>query len=316
MSLLKARNPVAFFANGIGDHFLSLPTIRALAALYPERLSLVCVRRLADVFFRGLPFRQVLGANVWGADGWQAGVAEVVQECDLFLSLVPWQSDSLTLLQRQLAPETSIGFFPGYDVVLPLDYGKHSSDLAFSLPRYLDPSLQLEDFAAPPEFPPEAQRRADRIRGMIPPGMRVLVAHADTGEGKMWRAERFVAVLDAFLEGRPDFVVLVVGWSPQPLDGGRFGNRVVLCYKLGLDVSLCLAGKADVFLGIDSCFLHAADFCGVPGVGLFGPTDSNEFGYRLTPHRHVCGDGGDTKMIGEADVLAALDSLLDEVGLA
>jgi ADP-heptose:LPS heptosyltransferase len=314
MSLLRAKNPVAFFVNGIGDHFLNLPAIRALAALYPQRLSLVCQRGRADVFFRGLPLRQILVSNVWGADDWQSDVAETVHDCDLFLSLVPWQSGSLTLLRQQLAPKTSIGFFPDYNVVLPLDYGRHSSDLAFSLPRYLHPSLRLEDFAAPPEFPPDAQRRAERIRGLIPPEARVLVVHADTAEAKMWRAERFVAVLDAFLERHPDFVVLVVGWRPQPLDGGRLGNRVILCYKIGLYVSLCLTAKADIFLGVDSCFLHASDFCGVPGVGLFGPTDSNEFGYRLTPHRHVSG-GGSMKMISETDVLAALDSLLDEVGL-
>jgi ADP-heptose:LPS heptosyltransferase len=312
MSLLKAENPVAFFVNGIGDHLLSLPAIRALAALYPQRLSLVCQRRRAGVFFRGLPFRQILVEDVWGDDDWQTEVAEAARGCDLFLSLVPWQSDSLTSLRRRLAPEVSVGFFPDYDVALPLDYSKHSSDLAFSLPRYLDPSLRLEDFAAPPNFPPEAERRAERIRGLIPLGTRVLVVHADTAEAKMWPAERFVAVLDAFLERRPDFVTLVVGRRRLPLDAGRFNGRVVLCYGLPLGVSLCLTAKADVFLGVDSCFLHAADFCGVPGVGLFGSTNSNEFGYRLTSHRHVCG-GGDMKMIGEADVLAALDSLLDEV---
>lgn len=311
MSLLKARNPVAFFANGIGDHFLSLPAIRALAALYPQRLSLVCLRSRADVFFRGLPFRQIRVGNVWGDDDWQSDVAETVRGCDLFFSLVPWQSDPLTSLRRQLAPEVSVGFFPEYDIVLPLDYGRHSSELAFSIPRHLDPSLRLEDFTAPPEFPPAAQHRAERIRGLIPPRMRVLVVHADTAEAKMWQAERFVAVLDAFLERRPDFVALVVGRSRLPLDTGGFNERVVLCYGLPLDVSLCLTAKADIFLGVDSCFLHAADFCGVPGVGLFGPTDSNEFGYRLTPHRHVCSDG-DMKMISETDVLVALDSLLDE----
>ena len=313
MSLLKAKNPVAFFANGIGDHFLNLPALRALAALYEQRLSLVCLRSWAELFFRGLPFRQILVRNVWGDDDWQSGVAETARDCDLFLSLVPWQSDQLTLLRRQLDPKVSVGFFPDYDIVLPLDYSRHSSELAFSIPRHLDPSLRLEDFAAPPEFPPEAQHRAERIRELIPPGMRVLVVHADTDEAKMWRAERFVAVLDAFLERRPDFVVLVVGRKRLPLDAGSFKGRVVLCYGLHLDVSLCLTAKADIFLGVDSCFLHAADFCGVPGVGLFGPTDSNEFGYRLTPHRHVRGDGGDMKMISEADVLAALESLIDEV---
>lgn len=314
--LLEAKNPVAFFANGIGDHILNLPAIRALAALYPHRLTLVCEHRSGELFFKGLPFRQILETKVWVEGGWQfeVEIVEAIKECDLFLSLVPWQSESLKLFRRQLAPEVAVGFFPDYQISLPLDYNRHSADLAFSIPRHLDPALRLEDFAAPPEFPPEAQRRAGRIRESLPPGMRVLVVHADTVEYKMWSVERFVTVLDTFLERHTDFVALVVGRTPQPLDTGRHKERVILCYGLPLTVSFCLTAQADIFLGIDSCILHVADFCRVPGVGLFGETDSKEFGYRLSPHRHV---QGHTKMhtIGVAEVEAALESLLDEVSL-
>ena len=40
----RCRTPVVFFANGIGDTVLALPALRALAALFPGRLSLVCDR--------------------------------------------------------------------------------------------------------------------------------------------------------------------------------------------------------------------------------------------------------------------------------
>jgi len=35
--------PGVIFGNAIGDHLMGLPTLRALAALFPGRLSLICV---------------------------------------------------------------------------------------------------------------------------------------------------------------------------------------------------------------------------------------------------------------------------------
>ncbi|HEX5707814.1 MAG TPA: radical SAM protein [Pyrinomonadaceae bacterium] len=314
--LLDVEHPVLFFHNGKGDHILNLPAVRALASLYPHRLTLVCQRGAHELYFKGLPFRQVLetGVRVEGEWKFDVDVAEAIPECGLFMSLVPWQTDALKSFVKRLAPKVTVGFFNNYDIALPLDYDRHSADLAFSLPRYLDPSLRFEDFAEPPAFPVEAQSGAGRMLDSLPPGARVLVVHADTVEEKMWSAAKFVAVLDTFLERHPNFIALVVGGEPQPLDTGRHKERVIIACGLPLALTYCLAARADLFLGVDSCILHAADFCRVPGVGLFGPTDPKEFGYRLTPHRHVQGNAG-MDSIGVGEVEAALESLLEEVGL-
>ena len=42
-------------------------------------------------------------------------------------------------------------------------------------------------------------------------------------------------------------------------------------------------------------------------VGLFGPTDPKEFGFRVGPHRHVYGHGAMTS-ISVADVVGAVES--------
>src|SRR5207249_9750826 len=59
-----------------------------------------------------------------------------------------------------------------------------------------------------------------------------------------------------------------------------------------LETMFVLLRYANLFLGVDSCCLHAADVFRVPGVALFGPTDPCRWGFRMSPHgRHVCGNG-------------------------
>jgi ADP-heptose:LPS heptosyltransferase len=125
----------------------------------------------------------------------------------------------------------------------------------------------------------------------------------------MWPVEKFIALLDAFLARHEDFVVFVLGGTDLHLDRGRCGDRVIPCCHLPIGVSLALVGLCDVFIGVDSCMLHAADLCRVPGVGLFGPTDPVEFGYRFGRGIHVRG-GPFMEDIEEDAVLEALESVL------
>jgi hypothetical protein len=36
--------------------------------------------------------------------------------------------------------------------------------------------------------------------------------------------------------------------------------------------------------------LHAADLFRVPGVGIFGPTDPQKWGFRFSTHKHITSD--------------------------
>lgn len=319
--MLDAQHPVAIFANGFGDCLLTLPALRAAASLFPGRLTLVCPPGIASLFFADLPLGAVCGCEMrqvpQGRTFDAVGLSKRLAGCDLLMSFnTTWHSPDVTLLLELLSPAESVGFFPDFRVVLPRDSDKHSADLAFDVPRRLSPILRLEDFAAPPVFPAKAHQLARQIRAFVPAGARMLVVHADTKPEKMWPAGRFVAVLDEFLGRHPEFIAFVVGSGGLPLDAGRHGKRVMLCYDLPLAVSLALTGEADLFLGIDSCMLHVADFFRVPGVGIFGPTSCAEWGFRVGPHRHVCGDGGRVEHVRTHDVLDAMESILAEAGAA
>src|SRR5262249_37867678 len=56
---------------------------------------------------------------------------------------------------------------------------------------------------------------------------------------------------------------------------------------LPLGHALALTATADLFVGVDSCFLHAADLARVPSVGLFFATEPHEFGTQWSHHRHL-----------------------------
>jgi ADP-heptose:LPS heptosyltransferase len=96
----------------------------------------------------------------------------------------------------------------------------------------------------------------------------------------------------------------------EELNTGCERDRVIPCLGLPLDLTMGLVANADLFVGIDSCMLHAADLARVPGVGLFGLTRSAAWGFRFGPHRHL--DRGTMMDITVEEVLDAMEDLAEE----
>jgi ADP-heptose:LPS heptosyltransferase len=288
--LLHAQKPAVFFSNGIGDCVLTLPTLRALSDMFTVPLTLICPKSAFDLCFHELDARHVdlpgLTAPPRRTFDYET-VASEVGPVDLFINTASWDNFALPALRERLAPITSIGFSDDYDIVVPKDPQAHSADLNFSLARLFDPAVRLESYAQEVTIPALARKKAKSIRAAVPPWARVLVVHADTAAAKRWPVTRFIDLLDRFLSRHPDFIAWVVGTGHEQLNVGRERDRVVPCLGLPLDLSMGLVAEADLFVGIDSCMLHAADLARVPGVALFGPTAAAEWGFRLAPHRHV-----------------------------
>ena len=312
---LSAEHPLAFFCNGYGDNFLNLPALRALSRLFEGRLTLVC-RQGPDLFcFDDLAVNRRITLDArFNGENYEfdavAAAAEIGQ-CDLFLSLVPWSSSSLSKLLEVWGDIVSIGFFENYTNRLRLDYDKPSADLAFDIVRSLRPDYQLHDFLEPLRYPTERRQNVHEIFSMLEPGTRTLSVHMDTRTHKKWDENRWVGSLDAFLDEHTDFIALLVGSPESPVDTAQWRNasRVVPCYGLSLPSSCCLVAESDFFIGIDSCMLHVADMARVPGVGLFGPTNAKEFGFYIGPHIMIQADGSMEKIAVEI-VTEALNQLV------
>ena len=113
-------------------------------------------------------------------------------------------------------------------------------------------------------------RTMNSIKKTIPTGFRILVVHADTQEEKMWTPQLFAKAIDAVLDYFSGLVVLIVGYNPSILIGGPHASRIIPCFGLPFANSCGIVKGAHLFLGVDSCMLHVADFSLVPSVGLFG----------------------------------------------
>jgi ADP-heptose:LPS heptosyltransferase len=314
-SALKTGEAVVFFHNGIGDYLINLPMLRGLAKIFANRMTLVCTNDARKLFLKDLQVKGRIETEMTvSPEDRQCSfdaeaVASRIDDCAIFISAVPWISESLLSLKKIISPDFSIGFFNAYTASLPLNYGKHSADLAFDLVRYFNPHYKLEDFVAPPSFPEAVMALVNKSIASLPSGARILVIHADTASDKMWITERYIEALDVFLAHNPDFIALLIGKNAQPITSHMHPERVISCYGLSLMQSCCYVSKADIFLGVDSCMLHVADFCRVPSVGLYGATQAKEFGFLVGPNVTIQAEKNMAE-IETHQVVTALGSIL------
>jgi ADP-heptose:LPS heptosyltransferase/predicted aldo/keto reductase-like oxidoreductase len=284
---------VACLFNARGDYLLNLPALRALAAAFPQQLVLVVRRGAYQTFLRDVDARGVVEADVRYAEGaYQFDVNVVAAavrrygDAECFVSLNPWASGQLDELCARLDPPRSAGLGTGpWTDPVPLDFSCHSSELALRVVQRLIAAPRAA--AHSPAYPPEAQRFARELRDELAGGP-LLAVHRDTKSGKQWLDDRWAELLATWSARHPDGLVVDVGLAPASAEiAARWGERVLRDLRLPLEYALAVTGVADVFAGIDSCFLHAADLARVPSVGLFFTTDPNEFGFRWTEHRHL-----------------------------
>jgi hypothetical protein len=308
------ERPVAFLHNGHGDKLLALPALRALCDLFPGRLRLLCAsgdgERYAELPLRGvseIPFRRGDDDATWRFDACAA--ARAIEGADLLLSLNTWWNDDVVRLLGLLPGAESVGFFRPFAHRLSTPASFHIVDRLFQVARWVEPSLDVDRYSYPPAFSAAVTESSLRIRECLPPPRRVLAVHTTTGPEKMWTLESWSRLLATFLGRHPDYVAFVL--DPTPLGVEKASDRIIPM-GLPLPAAFALVGTCDLFVGIDSCMLHAADLYRVPGVGLFGPTPARNWGYRFAPHRHVCSPTARLDGISVESVLDAIESLLPD----
>ncbi|NVJ06291.1 hypothetical protein HUW63_13725 [Myxococcus sp. AM001] len=313
--LRSAQVPVVFHLNGIGDRLLALPALRALSQLYPGRIRLVGAPGDSSLFFYqelGLMKIHEVRATTQGTERSidAEALRQAVGTCDLFLCFNTWHATGVSeLLEGFPATTETVGLYRRYKHWVRGEESQHALDRLFALAQRLVPTLRLEDFAQAPVLTAEATAAARNFRDSVPAGARVLALHTETGSRKQWPVARYRAVLEAFLERHPEWLVLNVDFGATALEPMVHGGRVLAAQGASLDMAMALLGACDGFLGIDSCMLHAADFFRLPSVGLFGTTSPLQWGFRLTPAFRELTGNGSMDDITEDAVLGALTDL-------
>jgi hypothetical protein len=306
------EHPAVFLVNGIGDQLITLPAVRALCSRFPAGVQLLLGEGMLSFYYQGLPIARV--TRVWWDDRERQIIdvpraAAAALPCDLFVSLS--RREGVPALARQMGAACAIGILDAS--IDAIDAGRRANafDLLFDIVHEVDPSLQFDDFSGPPAVSDAAEAAAAAlVSGWRRPGERLLFVHPETKAEKMWAPQHVAWVLNRFLARHPEYRVIVS--SLDPVDFTLPSDRVHYSSH-HLELTVAMVGHADVFLGVDSCFLHAADLFRVPGVGLFGPTDPARWGFRLSPlFRHVHAET--MQAIRPEAVLMALEQLARALG--
>ena len=313
------NKPVIFFSNAIGDHIIALPTLRALSQIFNSQINLMALPNAYSDIFSDIDFK-----NKWTIQfdnikysNWTSGVppsnssipfnidslAYQGRESDLFMSLSSWYNNDLSQLIQTINPEVSVGFFPPYSHILLCKH-PHIFDIFFEMAFEFNQDLRIENFAYPPQIQKKNIEIIEKVKSELK-NHRILIVHADTKKKKMWSPKTFLETIDKFLISKPNFVAIILGSiNVLPLDYSNCIERIINLCGLPINLTLGLIGIGDLFIGIDSCMLHAADLFRIPSVGIFGPTNPNKWGFRFTNGFHICTDS-----LNSLDEQCALEKL-------
>ena len=139
---------------------------------------------------------------------------------------------------------------------------------------------------SPPPLPVGWVAAADQARAdtLLPgDGLRIGLGPTANWSGKVWPAERFVALFGAIRERHPDAQPVVFA-GPGEVERNlaapvlaALPGAVDLGGRLTVpEASACLA-RCRLFVGNDSGLMHLSAAIGTPTLGLFGPTPAGEY---------------------------------------
>lgn len=298
MNIEQFKTPFVFFDNAIGDSFIALPALRALSKLTDGRMSLItCVDKCGKInytIFQELALKNIYGIKIAetekGKEFDPEELADLLKHADLFIYMNTWMlsPDKMKWLFDTFHPKTSVGFYKYMTLSLPFSKEVHSADLLFRFPQCFDKTLSIEDYSYPPPLPIQVNEFIADIKQKLPEDIRLLVIHADTKPDKSWPFQNYRLLLDKLMEKYPEIVVVFVGVKLPDVKSCKYYNRILeFGQALPFIADWAFVSIADVFLGIDSAFLHIADLYQVPAISLFGPTTPLEWGIRFSKY-HRC----------------------------
>ena len=154
---------------------------------------------------------------------------------------------------------------------------------------------------APPPLPTSWTNEADRARAetLLPGGDYVALGPTANWSGKIWPADRFVALFEGLRLRQPGLRPVVFagpGEAERAMAApvlASLPGAVDLGGRLSLsEASACLA-RCGLFVGNDSGLMHLAAAAGAPTLGLFGPTPAHEYAPRGRATATVLAEGGE-----------------------
>ena len=277
-----ARRPLLIFHALAGDLLMAVPMLRFLRERYGPDIPLVCgTEPEHQIIFRQVGFANLHPREFWVRDllpgeavaipaDWCFDVDSVLSlaaDCDLFINPTQGCGTAFSTIASKLQLP-SIGYHENADLKISLhDMLGHMVEQFFQFAQAIHASAYINDFAYFPHRTDAENIRAV-VREEVGQGGRLVVIHADTKVDKMWPIEHWSAWLKMLWADEPETHVLLLGYPAIPIENYAVDLRLHDCRNLPLTVNYEIAAMADLFVGVDSCMLHAADLCRVPSVGI------------------------------------------------
>lgn len=308
--------PYIFFSDGVGDCFFNLPTLRALAEIFEGNLSLICTKDIGKLFFKHLPLKSIIEIPTVVSSNNRIEAIDIckkeIEICDLFIYLNPYFFEEILDLLHYLNPKTSIGYFNGFDILVNKNFNRHAIISTFDFASLLNDQMSIYDYVYLPQLNHDHKDIAKKIRESIPIETKLIIIHPDTTKDyKTWNYENYVPLFDLILETFEECIIMIVGRQVLNYGNCRNKDRVFSAVDLPIEITFDLVQTADFFIGIDSCFLHAADFFRIPSVGIFcNYYTSIRYGLFLTTHQHVVAEDEKISNIPPQSVFNAFKNLL------
>lgn len=291
-------------ATRLGDAVLSTGVLNHLLGAHPEaRLTVACGPVAAGVFARAPQLERLLIVEKrrhdlhWADLWWRVAGTR----WDLAVDL---RGSALTLLLRARRRAIMRG-------------GRRSGPRLAHLAGALDlPRVPL------PVVWTDAADRAFAAGAWAPGGPVIGLGPTANWDGKVWPAERFVALFRALRTALPGARAAVFG-GPGPRERAMAApvlaalpEAVDLVGRCSVpEAAACLA-RCALFVGNDSGLMHLAAAAGAPTLGLFGPTSAEEYGPAGPVAAVAVGEGGRMAGLPVEAALRAAALLLDRAAAA
>jgi ADP-heptose:LPS heptosyltransferase len=306
---------IVFFANGIGDHVLALPTLRAISACKQGKIILLHSTSAPLFIFEDVPIERRLAVQMHRT---QSGrefefdhLIDELRNAQVFCSLVPWPSPSIDMLLNLTNPKHSIGFSGSFSSPLHYELSIHASRSMFAVATAIEKGLDFQQFLGKPNIRSSNTRLERDIEARIA-GKKLLCIHNETIEIKRIPSNVLHEAVKMFLDSKQEFVCICLDYGDDVEFLKGTHDRIVPVSGIPLEMAAKFLERADVFLGVDSCMLHFADLFRVPSVGIFGPTDPSHFGFLLA-RNHTLTYRESLLKVKRDEIVHALKDLVDIV---
>jgi ADP-heptose:LPS heptosyltransferase len=301
----EAKHIVIFFHNGIGDCIMTFPTVRALFLAYPH-VSLICHCSHLDLYTEfGFHSITTFEKNPSGT-----ALSPILMGVDLFISLSTYHSQEIEELVNKLEPRESVGFYSEF-YTYPMSYvpGENMFDTYFRVLSALGHStFNIESFS----YGIKPSGRNNPMAGLKRKRIELLTVHTDTKTEKEWDITCFEELMVRISDNFPEIFIAIIG-KPRHFYNIDPGRSIQISPSFPFHISHELLDLSDFFIGIDSCFMHLADINRIPSLGLFGPTNEKQWGFRFSPSaRIIRSSNHDVKSITAEEVYNEFCILYDQ----